>query len=251
MSLLKFIRKLLAVLLLLVVLLAGLVYFISGTESGLQFAGRVLQSQFGEQVQIGRLGGRLVSVIEVTDLRIQVGADVYSLKQARLDWSPLALFSGELRVNRLTAESVTVAIAPSSATEGGSFSVDIDLPIDITLTESAIESLSIAGLSEEAIRFERIALSARIKGRQLHINSFELLADGYQAGLAGRFGLQPQLPSDLQLDWRIGTGADIAVSAAGQARLTGLLDAYNLQGESSLSGTDIPAGHWQFTADGS
>ncbi len=105
--------------------------------------------------------------------------------------------------------------------------------------------------SEEAIRFERIALSARIKGRQLHINSFELHADGYQAGLAGRFGLQPQLPSDLQLDWHIDTGADAAVSAAGQARLTGLLDAYSLQGESSLSGTDIPAGHWQFTADGS
>ena len=251
MYLLKFIRKLFTALLLLVVLLAGLLYFISGTESGLQFAGRVLQSQFGEQVQIGRLGGRLVSVIEVTDLRIQVEEDVYSLKQARLDWSPLALFSGELRVNRLSAESVTVAIAPSSATEGGSFSVDIDLPIDITLTESAIESLSIAGLSEEAIRFERIALSARIKGPQLHISSFELLANGYQAGLAGRFGLQPQLPSDLQLDWRIDTGADTVVSAAGQARLTGLLHAYNLQGESSLSGTDIPAGHWQFTADGS
>ena len=251
MFLLKFIRKLFAVLLLLVVLLAGLLYFLSGTESGLQFAGRVLQSQFGEHVQIGQLGGRLVSVIDVTDLRIQVDEDVYSLEQAQLDWSPLALLSGELRVNRLTAESVTVAIAPSNASGDGSFSVDIDLPVDITLTESAIESLSIVGLSEEAIRFERIALSARIENRQLHIKSFELLAEDYQAGLAGSFGLQPQLPSDLQFDWHIDTGADAMVSADGQARLTGLLHAYNLQGESSVSGIDIPAGHWQFTADGS
>ena len=251
MFLLKFIRKLFAVLLLLVVLLAGLVYFIVGTESGLQFAGEVLQSQFGEYVQIGQLGGRLDSVINVTDLRIQVGEDVYSLKQAQLDWSPLALLSGELKVNRLTAASVTVAIVPSTDSGGGSFAVDIDLPISITLSESAIESLSIVGLSEEAIRFERIALSARIEDRQLDIKSFELLAEGYQAGLAGSFGLQPQLPSDLQLDWRIDTGADAAVSAAGEARLTGLLDDYNLQGESNVSGTDIPAGHWKFTADGS
>ena len=251
MSLLKWIRKLFTVLLLLVVLLAGLVYFITGTESGLQYAGRVLQSQLGEYVQIGQLNGRLVSVIDVTDLRIQVGEDVYSLRQAQLDWSPLALLSREFRVNRLTAESVTVAMVPSSDSGDGSFSVDIDLPVDITLTESVIESLSITGLSEEATRFERITLSARIEDRQLHIKSFELLADGYQAGLAGSFALQPQLPSDLQLDWRIETDADARVSAAGQARLTGLLDNYNLQGETSVSGTDIPAGNWQFTADGS
>ena len=76
MYLLKFIRKLFAVLLLLLVLLAGVVYFVSGTERGLQFAGRLLQSQFGEYVQIGRVGGRLLSVIDMTDLRIQVGEDV-------------------------------------------------------------------------------------------------------------------------------------------------------------------------------
>jgi translocation and assembly module TamB len=251
MYLLKWIRKLLAVLLLLFVLLAGLAYFIAGTESGLQFAARVLQSQLGEYVQIGQLGGRLVSVIEVTDLRIQVGEDVYSLRQARLDWSPLALFSGELRVNHLSAASVTVTIAPSPDSESGSFSVDIDLPINITLGEGVIESLSIAGLSEEALHFERIALSARTENRQLQIRSFELHADGYQAGLAGHFGLQPHLPSDLQLDWRIDTGTAAAVLAAGQARLTGLLHDYRLQGETSLSGTDIPAGHWRFTAEGS
>ena len=251
MYLLKWIRRLFAVLLLLVVLLAGLVYYISATESGLQFAGRVLQSQLGEYVQIGQLGGRLDSVINVTDLRIQVGEDVYSLRQAQLDWSPLALLSGELRVNRLTAASVTVTIAPSADSESGSFSVDIDLPINITLDELTIESLGIAGLSEEALHFERIALSAQIEKRQLHVKSFELRADGYQAGLAGYFGLQPQLPSDLQLDWRIDTGADAAVLAAGQARLTGLLHDYRLQGETSLSGTDIPAGHWRFTAEGS
>ncbi|MGB5177365.1 MAG: hypothetical protein WBP44_01415, partial [Gammaproteobacteria bacterium] len=181
----KTVKRLLVALLFLLLVLTGLVIFVVGTESGLQFAGQRLQSQFGEAVQMGRLSGRLASAIDVEDLRVQVGSDVYSIGHVHLDWSPQALLRSELRVNRLTAESVTVALAPATATEDTGFSIAIDLPVDITLTAANIESLTIEGVGDAPMVFEQLSLSARAVNQQLQIDTLQLTTADYQAGLAG------------------------------------------------------------------
>jgi len=246
----KLVRYAIAFVLLLALLLAGLVYFVAGTESGLQLVGEVLKSTSGEWLQTGRLSGRLAKTIDVEDLRIQVDGDVYSIGHVHLEWSPLALLSSEFRVQRLTAEAVTIALAETAATDEADFSIDIELPVAVTLAESTIQSLVIEGLTDEPLLFERLTLSARADKQQLQIDFLQLTAQGYHAGLAGTFGLQPENPADLQLDWQIQTAGDTPFSAIGQARLSGLLHAYSLQGETSLSAQDIPPGDWQFTADG-
>ena len=246
----KAVRNIVALLLLLMVLLAALVYFVAGTESGLQLAGQLLQSQLGQGLQIGRLRGRLVTAIDVEDLRVQVGSDVYRIGHLHLEWSPQALLSNEFRIKLLTAESVTLALAPSTTSDDTEFSVAIDLPVAITLTEASIRSLVIEGLSEEPMIFNQLALSARTANQQLQIDTLQLTTDSYQAGLAGTLGLQPENPVDLQLDWHVQTAGETPFSAIGQATISGLLHAYHLQGESSLSAEDIPAGDWQFSAEG-
>jgi len=246
----KLVRYGIAFVLLLALLLAGLAYFVVATESGLQLVGQALKSTSGDWLQVGRVSGRLAGDIDVEDLRIQVEDDVYSIGHLHLQWSPLALLSKEFRVKRLTAETVTVALAETAATDETDFSIDIELPVAITLAESTIQSLSIEGLTDEPLVFERLTLSARAARQQLQINSLQLTAQGYQAGLAGTFGLQPDNPAELQLDWQIQTVGDTPLSAVGQASIRGLLNAYHLQGESSLSAKDIPPGDWQFTADG-
>ena len=246
----RILGSLLASLLTLLLLLAGLVYYLAGTESGLQFAGQLLQSQLGDHVTLGRLRGRLASNIEVDDLRIQIDGDVYSIQHLQLDWSPLALLTRELRIGQLHAESINVVINAPTESDDTEFAIDIDLPVTITLADSSIRSLSIEGLSDEPIVFDQVTLSARTEQQQLQIDTLQITAASYRAGLAGTLGLQPDSTSELQLDWRIDTAGDTPFSATGQAQIGGLLHAYHLQGESSLSGKDIPAGHWQFSAEG-
>jgi autotransporter translocation and assembly factor TamB len=233
----RLVRYGIAIVLLLALLLAGLAYFVAGTESGLQLVGQTLKSTSGDWLQIGRVSGRLAGAIDVEDLRIQVEDDVYRIGHLHLEWSPLALLFREFRVKRLTAEAVTVALAESA--EDSRVSIDIELPVAITLAESTIQSLSIEGLTDDPLVFERFTLSARAAGQQLQIESLQLTAQGYHAGLAGTFGLQADNPADLQLDWQIQTGSDAPRSANGQATIRGLLHAYHLQGESSLSAQDI------------
>lgn len=244
----KLVRYSIALLLLLAALLAGLAYFVVATENGLQLVGQALKSTSGEWLQFGRLSGRLAGTIDIEDLRIEVGKDVYSIGSLHLEWYPLALLSKEFRVKRLTAQSVTVALAESA--DDTDVSIDIELPVAIALAESSIQTLRIEGLTDEPLVFEQLTLSARAAQQQLQIESLQLTAQGYHAGLVGTFGLQPDRPADLQLDWQVQTGGDAPLSAVGQATLSGLLDAYHLQGESSLSSQDIPPGDWQFTADG-
>ncbi|MCG6900640.1 MAG: translocation/assembly module TamB domain-containing protein [Gammaproteobacteria bacterium] len=246
----KMVRNILASMLFLMVLFAGLVFFVTGTESGLQLAGQLLQSQFGEMLQIGQLRGRLATDVEVEDLRIQIDGDVYRIGHLQLAWSPRALLSAEVRVNRLTAESVTLALAPAATTEDTELSIAIDLPVAVTVKEASIRSLVIEGASEEPLVFEQITLSARAADQHLQIDTLQLITDDYQAGLAGSFGLQAENPVDLQLDWQVETAGEAPFSMNGQATISGLLHAYRLQGESSLSAQDIPSGDWQFTAEG-
>ncbi|MEN8205815.1 MAG: translocation/assembly module TamB domain-containing protein [Pseudomonadota bacterium] len=246
----KVVKRIFTLLLVFVLLLGGLVFFVIGTESGLQVVGQMLESQLGEGLHIGRLGGRLATDFEVEDLRVQVNDDVYTVRHLQLNWSPRALTSGEIRINRLTAESVTISIAASAEPADNDFSLDVDLPVDITLAESAIRSLVIDGLTEEMIIIEQVGLSARAANQQLDIHTLQLTADSYQAGLAGIVGLQPDKDSDLQLEWHVQIPGETAFVTTGQANITGLLHDYRLQGQSDLSGDKIPAGHLQFSAKG-
>ena len=54
----------------------------------------------------------------------------------------------------------------------------------------------------------------------------------------------------MQLDWQVDVPGETPFKTTGQANITGLLQAYRLQGELQLSGKDMPAGHWQFSAAG-
>jgi translocation and assembly module TamB len=246
----RFARKLLAALLVLLVMFGGLVFFVSSTQTGLQFTGWLLQSQLGPGLHIGRLSGRLASAIEVEDLRIQLGSDVYAVKQLQLSWSPLALISGELVVKRLTAESVTLTITGTDVPAEKDISINVELPVAVSLGEASIRSLRIDGPGKEPVVIEQITLSARARDQQLDIDSLQLTAKDYQAGLTGILGLQPDEPSDLHLSWLANIPDEATFSVNGQANISGLLHDYRLVGSAKLSGRHIPAGDWQFSATG-
>ena len=239
-------RVSLALVILLLPLLA-LLYYLTLTQHGLQFAGRVLTSRYADTIQLGELQGALLKTISVSNLQLQLDGDSYRLGQVQLDWSPWALLAGELKIDRLVANQVEVNLAARASDADSELVIDIALPLAITLADATITSLTINGAGDNPLTFGRIGLSAQATGGLLHIAAFTLATDSYSATLDGVLGLVPGNGSDLNLGWSVTTAA---LTTAGQARVSGLPDAYTLQGDASLAGKQLPSGQWQFTATG-
>jgi translocation and assembly module TamB len=245
--LLQWIRHMAGAVLLLALLLIALLVYLGTTQHGLQTTGRLLAGQLDDTLQFGELQGTLLSVIEVDDLKLQVGPDRYHLGHVQLDWSPRTLLLGEVRINRLMADSIEVALGKREPQDDAAFSLDITLPVKISVRTSSLTALSITSGDDEPVQFDQITLAARAAGEQLDIDRFTLAAENYSAGLSGVLGLAPTKNSDLRMDWDVTLEA---LTTTGRANLSGLLDAYALNGEAHVSGPQIPAGQWRIKAEG-
>ncbi len=245
--LLQWIRHMAGAVLLLALLLIALLVYLGMTQHGLQTTGRLLAGQLDDTLQFSELRGTLLSVIEVDDLQLQVGPDSYRLGRVQLDWSPRALLVGEVRINRLTADRIEVALGEREQQEDTAFSLDIRLPVKISVRNSRLTTLHIVSGAGEPVQIDQVTLAARAAGEQLDIDRFTLAAKDYSAGLSGALGLVPTKNSDLQIDWNVSVEA---LTTTGQARMTGLLDAYALSGDVNIAGPQIPTGKWHIKAEG-
>lgn len=246
--LLRCIRHTTGTILLLVLLLVAMLIYLGTTQHGLQTAGQLLAGQLDDTLQIGELQGSLLSVIEVDDLRLQVGPDSYRLGHVQLDWSPWALLSGEIRINRLLADRVEVLLGDLAGQDDTPFTLDIRLPVAITIRASRLTALHIRSGVDEPVLIDRVTLSASAADEQLDIEGLALAADGYTAGLSGTLGLVPARNSELRVNWEVTLEA---LTTTGQASLSGLLDDYALSAEARISGPQLPTGQWRIKARGS
>ena len=245
--LLQWIRHTAGTVLLLVLLLIGLLIYLGTTQHGLQTAGRLLADQLDDTLQIGALQGSLLSVIEVDDLQLRIGPDNYRVGHVQLDWSPRALLAGEVRINRLTADRVEVVLGEREQQQDTPFTLDIRLPVKISVRDSRLSRLEIVSGDDEPLQINQATLAARAAGKQLEIDRFTLAAEDYSAALSGALGLVPTQHSDLLINWEVTLDA---LNTTGQASLSGLLDAYTLSGEASVSGPQVPPGQWQIKGEG-
>jgi translocation and assembly module TamB len=99
------------------------------------------------KVVIADLSGRFPDRLRVA--RIAVGdasGSWLTIDQAQLDWSPVRLIGGELKVETLTAAHVAVARLPENSTSepGGAASTNQNLPVAISVDAFNVERLDLA-----------------------------------------------------------------------------------------------------------
>ncbi|MEN8802619.1 MAG: hypothetical protein ABF297_11645, partial [Thiogranum sp.] len=222
----KLLKSLLCSLSTMTVLLAGLVFFITWTEPGLQLLGRLGIASLDNGSSIESIRGRLGRSIEIHGLKLVLGEDRYDIAELQLDWSPRQVLAGQLRIDRLSADQVAIKI--SGKTRDGQdeedFSVpDLRLPIGLQLVEANIGNIQIEGLSREPLQAERISLSAHSDAERLHIEPLHLVTPQIDATLAGQLGLHAQADSDLTLQWKFASDSADALATTGQLAAQGTL----------------------------
>ena len=249
----KLLKSLLCSLSTMIVLLAGLVLFITWTEPGLQLLGRLGISSLGNGSSIESIHGRLGQSIEIHGLKLVLGEDRYDIAELQLDWSPRQLLSGRLRIDRLSADQVVIKINSSTqdSQDQEDFSVpDLRLPIGLQLVEASIGNVQIEGLGEQPLQAERISLSAHSDAERLHIEALHLVTPQIDATLAGQLGLHAQADSDLKLQWKFASDSADALATTGQLAAQGTLQNYRMDAQAGVGSNSIPFGDWKLSGTG-
>ena len=237
----------------LLVLLAGLVFFITWTEPGLQLLGKLGISSLGNGSSVESIRGRLGRSIEIHGLKLVLGEDRYDIAELRLVWSPRQLLAGQLRIDHLSADDVIIRISrdPEDNQHAEDFNFpDLRLPIGLQLVTARLRKVRIEGLGETPLQAEQISLSAYTETERLHIEALQLGTQQIDATLAGQLGLHAQATSDLDLQWTFTAGNDTALASSGQLALQGILQDYRIQAHASVAANSIPFGEWTLSGRG-
>jgi len=101
----KFIRYSLRALLALLLLLIPLGWLL-GTESTLRWAAQQVQNHSNGQVIVGMVHGSLYGSLRIDTFTYQAGETRIDINNLALDWSPLALFSRQLKIDSLSLQTL-------------------------------------------------------------------------------------------------------------------------------------------------
>jgi translocation and assembly module TamB len=139
---------------------------VAGANTGLgrQWIERAVSRFTDGRVTIDNLSGRFPDRLRIARIVVgDAGGAWLTIDQARLDWSPLRLIDGEVKVETLTAAHVAVARLPeSSASEPASSSTGQSLPLGISVDAFGVERLDLAAPVAGAPATLRIAGNLRL-----------------------------------------------------------------------------------------
>ncbi|MEE2764752.1 MAG: translocation/assembly module TamB domain-containing protein [Pseudomonadota bacterium] len=183
----------LGVLVLLPVLLLVLILLALKSETGTAW---VIDQVPGLQVTDGR--GSLLDQWQAADLVWQgYGADV-RVQAPVIAWSPSCLFSKQVCLDTLKADTIDVSVEPSAEPDESESPLalpDVDIPMGLRIGEVDLGPFT---FNQNRI-WDRLELSAGGSGAEWRIDRAQYRLDDYVLGLAGRIETRRDWPLALEL----------------------------------------------------
>lgn len=138
--------------------LAALVAW-SASEPALAAAARALERAAGGRLALQGVAGSLYGPLRLERLEYRDGGLAVRAEAVELDWTSLALLAATLRVQRLSAASLSVTTAGGDA--AGAPPASLRVPIRVELRELRIERLTVA-TGSESLAFAPVAASVKL-----------------------------------------------------------------------------------------
>ncbi|HET7042038.1 MAG TPA: hypothetical protein VFI13_08455, partial [Gemmatimonadales bacterium] len=177
----------LAVLVLLLLLAVGLVWYAASTESGTRALISRVSPMIPGELTIGSQTGPLTGPLDLRNVHYKNATMDVRLGHLHLAWKPGRLRQRMLDIDQLHAEGIRVAMKKSGDTTSNGKLVDVHLPVNIVVRDALIRDLEIAREGSPPFRLDRIALEARSERAQdlLHVRSLAVDGPTFQLRAAG------------------------------------------------------------------
>jgi len=211
--------------------LASLAGFLLLSEAGLQFLWQRLEGATGTALTARSVEGRAGVAVRLEDVQYRDDAFSFSAAELQLEWSPLALLHGMLRIDRLAARGLRYdqGAADPDATP-------LALPGRIAFPLRArLEALEILDAAittapgAAALQIRQARLRADIRGTQLGIESIFLDAPGLTLQGTAALDASGDYPLQGAFEWHATPAGFAPIEAS--TRVDGSLQQLQLQSE--------------------
>lgn len=215
------------ILLLLVLVIAGGLSWVIGTESGFQQTLALAKKFAPGTLEWDEASGKLAGPLRVRGLHYsQIDGIDASVAALDFDWRPSALLGLELAVEQLQVDDVEVRLAEATdqqeTTSAGGALTDISLPVSISLNDIAANNVDIYPAGQDtSIEIDRIALTGSAEQSDVQLVELIVIAPQGELQLEGTLKTRDDYPMDLTVSWQ----ADIGLSTPlkGEGTMVGSL----------------------------
>lgn len=182
--------------------LAAAIGLLAYTDAGLRWALARLAAALPGELVIEEVRGRLAGPIELGGLRYRELGTELRLAHLSLEWAPTALLAGTLRITRLEARALELALpaaTPSAPVRGK----DWALPLALSVAQARLEDLAVRRADWPApLALAHIELAGRWRAGTLEVTRLVLAREDLHATVRATF--QPATGRlDGELDWSI------------------------------------------------
>ncbi len=204
-KLLKWLGRILLVLVILILIVLGIAWFLLGTDRGFSFATREASKRV-DGLQLTNVNGNLVSGIDVEALSFENESLSVQAEGVDSQWRLGCLLQREFCLDRIILDEVTVETfatdaPPAEKTAGPIELPSVNLPIDITVKDILVRKLifKAPGDAPEQV-INDIAVTARTEGSDVFIDNVSAAYQDYTLSASGEITLDGEYPLDLLVE---------------------------------------------------
>ena len=211
---------------LLLVVVLGLLIWLGGSESGLQWLYRQAQPHLPDTLSVDSISGRLVGAVRLDGISYQDRDQVIEIQKVQLDWDPWALLKAEIDVSSLRIEKLEVSLGQSPG-DADTVKPDttvqtIQLPLALRLRSVGVIGISITR-GDVAYQLEQLGLSARLDSKRLEIDRVDVKSRDGTISFQGYVETSGNLAHDITMTWQ--ASLPKTATTSGRGRIAGDLAA--------------------------
>jgi len=186
----------------LLLLLAAGGWVLLGTQAGLRWSLMLVAHQMSGTLHIARAEGRLAGSLTLYGVDYHHDGTALMLHKVRLDWSPLALTGGTLRIDLLHVNGGQLTLAAPAASSSTASPAPLTAPpFAMQLVDGRLQNVSLVRPGSKPIDIRQLDLKGTLGGDHLNIGILAVTLPNASAHLSGTVGLAPEVQTSLDFAW--------------------------------------------------
>ncbi len=205
-----------------------------GTESGLQWSIRQLESFSDGRLTITSARGRWLDEIRLYNIRYRDSHTTLTLKQLRLRWQPASLLQGILQLDSLEAEILQILRREKKMNEPQRSFQGFSSPLPIRLETATVRDLRFQQEGSKPVILQEIGFQGELHNTTLTIQQLVITAPQGAAEATGRLETSAALRFSLSSRWHWNAPPSSPFTASGELRIEGIPEKYQFEIHSRL-----------------
>ncbi len=204
------IKRLGFVILFLLLLLGGLLFYVTSTDSGMQRAFSIAKDYLGDDLTVESVQGKLIGPGKFENVTYKNAAGLeLQVRSADYDWTPRRLLVRELKVDRLQINGITLRLPEAEAAVDDEpaepFKLsDIRIPLAVNANEVSITDITIFPPgAEKPVIIDEVYLRAGGEDDSLEVLELRVKAPQGNVNVEGNLTTSGNWPLEVDTRWNI------------------------------------------------